>query len=72
MQNYFNRLYHILPDYFKPYNDLTSFTQYMLRFACILETEIPSETFIYISESNARIDDFVLLDILNIDRLFHS
>jgi hypothetical protein len=51
-RNSFNRLYHILSDCFQPYNDLTSFTQYILWFACTFRIEIPSGTFMYISESN--------------------
>jgi hypothetical protein len=51
-RNSFSQLYHILPDYFKSYKDLTTFTQYMLRFAFIFGTEIPSGTFMYMSESN--------------------
>jgi hypothetical protein len=51
-RNYFSRLYHILPDCFKSYRDLTSFTQYMLWFAFAFGTEIPSGTFMYMFESN--------------------
>jgi hypothetical protein len=51
-RNSFNWLYHICPDCFKPYKDLGSYTQYMLRFACIFGIEIPSGTFMYISESS--------------------
>jgi hypothetical protein len=51
-RNSFSRLYHILPDCFKPYKYLTSFIQYMLRFEFVLSTEIPLWTFMYISESN--------------------
>jgi hypothetical protein len=51
-RNSFSRLYHILPDCFKSYKDLTSFIQYMLRFAFVYGTEIQLGTFIYISESN--------------------
>jgi hypothetical protein len=51
-RNSFSRLYHILPDCFKPYRDFISFTQYMLQFAFIFDTEIPSGTFMYMSESN--------------------
>jgi hypothetical protein len=50
--NSFSQLYHILLGCFKPYKDLTSFTQYMLRFTFIFGTEISSGTFMYISESN--------------------
>jgi hypothetical protein len=51
-RNSFNRLYHILPDCFKSYRDLTSFTQYILRFVFVFGTEIPSRIFMCISESN--------------------
>jgi hypothetical protein len=51
-RNSFSRLYHILPDCFKPYKDLTSFTQYMLQFEFVFGTEIRSWTFMYMSESN--------------------
>jgi hypothetical protein len=36
----------------KPYRYLTSFTQYMLRFAFVFGTRIPSGTFMYMSKSN--------------------
>jgi hypothetical protein len=52
MRNFFGQLYHILLDYFKPYKDVISFTQYILRFAFVFGIEIPSETFMYMSESN--------------------
>jgi hypothetical protein len=51
-RNSFSRLYHILPDCFKTYKDLTSFTQYILWFAFVFSTEILSGTFMYMSESN--------------------
>jgi hypothetical protein len=83
-RNSFNRLYHIHPDCFKPYKDLASFTQYMLRFVCIFRTEIPSETFMYISESsdpykyaimtyiNCNDRYFILPEISSIRKLIHS
>jgi hypothetical protein len=51
-RNSFNQLYHIHPDCFKPYKDLTNFTQYMLWFVCTFGIEIPSGTFMFISESS--------------------
>jgi hypothetical protein len=68
--NSFNRLYHILLNCFKPYNKLTNFTQYMLRFECIFGTEIPSGTFIYISESNDLYKYAVMTSINCKDRSF--
>jgi hypothetical protein len=69
-RNSFSRLYHILPDCFKPYKDLISFTQYMLRFAFIFGTEIPLETFMYISESNDSYKYAVTTSINCKDRWF--
>jgi hypothetical protein len=63
-------LYHIRPDCFKPYKDLTSFTQYMLRFAFIFGTEIPSKTFMYMSESNDPYKYTVMISINYKDRCF--
>jgi hypothetical protein len=84
-RNSFSRLYHILPDCFKSYKDLTSFIQYMLRFAFVYGTEIQLGTFIYIypnlmthinmqsrHPSTAKIYAFILLEILDIRKLFHS
>jgi hypothetical protein len=51
-RNSFSRLYHILPNYFKPYNDLINFIQYMLRFAFEFGTEIPPGSFMYMFQSN--------------------
>jgi hypothetical protein len=51
-RNYFSWLDHILSDSFKPYNDLLSFTQYMLRLTFVFNINIPSETFMYMSESS--------------------
>jgi hypothetical protein len=51
-RNSFNRLYHILPNCFNPYMNLTSFRQYMLRLVFVFSTEILSATFMYMSESN--------------------
>jgi hypothetical protein len=62
-RNFFSRLCHILPDCFKPYKDLTSFTQYMLQFAFIFSTEITSGTFMYMSESNDRYKYAVMTSI---------
>jgi hypothetical protein len=69
-RNSFSRLYHVLPDCFKPYRDLTSFTQYILRFAIIFGTEIPSETFMYMSESNDPYKYVVTISINYKDRCF--
>jgi hypothetical protein len=69
-RNSFNRLYHILPDCFKPYKELTSFTQYMLRFAFVFGTEIPSGTFMYMSESNDPYKYAVMTSINCKDRCF--
>jgi hypothetical protein len=69
-RNFFSWLYHILPDCFKLYGDLTSFTQYMLRFAFIFGTEIPSWTFMYISESNEPYKYVVMAFINCKDRCF--
>jgi hypothetical protein len=57
-------------DYFKSYNDLTSFTQYMWRFACIFGIRIPSGTFMYISESNGPYKYAVTTSINYKDRCF--
>jgi hypothetical protein len=51
-RNSFRRLYHILLDYFKPYNDLLSLVQYMLRPTFAFNTYIPLGAFKYISESS--------------------
>jgi hypothetical protein len=69
-KNFFSRLYHILPDCFKPYRYLTSFTQYMLRFAFIFGTEIPSGTFKYMSESNDPYKYVVMTSINCKDKCF--
>ena len=52
LRNSLNRLYHIRPNCFKPYNDFCNLMQYMLRFALGFGMLIPSGTFMYISESN--------------------
>jgi hypothetical protein len=69
-RNSFSRLYHILLDCFKPYKDLISFTQYMLRFAFIFGIEILSGTFMYISESNDPYKYAVTTSINCKDRYF--
>jgi hypothetical protein len=51
-RNTFSQLYHILSDCFKPYNDLLSLTQYMLRPIFAFGTDILLGTFMYISESS--------------------
>jgi hypothetical protein len=51
-RNSFSQLYHILHNCFKSYRDLTSFTEYILWFAFIFGTEIPSGTFMYMFKSN--------------------
>jgi hypothetical protein len=63
-------LYHILPDCFKPYKDLISFTQYMLWFVFVFGIEIPSGTFMYISESNNPYKYAVTTSINCKDRCF--
>jgi hypothetical protein len=70
MRNFFSRLYHVLPDCFKPYRDLTSFIQYILRFAFVFGIEIPSETFMYMSESNDPYKYVVTISINYKDRCF--
>jgi hypothetical protein len=52
LRNSLNRLYHIRPDCFKPYNDFYNLMQYMLQFALGFGIMIPSGTFMYILESN--------------------
>jgi hypothetical protein len=69
-RNSFSWLYHILPDCFKPYKDLTSFTQYMLWFAFVFDTEIPLGTFMYITKSNDRYKYTVTTSINCKDRCF--
>jgi hypothetical protein len=69
-RNFFSRLYHILLDCFKTYKDLTSFTQYMLRFAFVFGTEIPSGTVMYMSESNDPYKYAVTTSINCKDRYF--
>jgi hypothetical protein len=69
-RNSFNRLYHIRPNCFKSYRGLTSFTQYMLRFACTFRTGIPPGTFIYISESSDTYKYAVITSINCKDRWF--
>jgi hypothetical protein len=69
-RNSFSRLYHILPDCFKPYKDLTSFTQYILWFAFVFGTEISLETFMYIFESNDPYKYAVMTSINCKDRCF--
>jgi hypothetical protein len=69
-RNFFSELYHILLDCFKPYKYLTSFTEYMLRFAFVFDTELPSRTFIYMSESNDSYKYAVTTSINYKDRCF--
>jgi hypothetical protein len=70
-RNSFSRLYHILPDCFKSYRDLTSFTQYILRFVFIFGTKIPSRIFMCISESNDPYKYMVTTSINYKDRCFY-
>jgi hypothetical protein len=51
-RNSFSRLYHILPDCFKSYNDLLSLTQYMVRPTFAFGTDILLWTFMYMYESS--------------------
>jgi hypothetical protein len=69
-RNSFSQLYHILPDCFKGYKDLTSFTQYMLQFAFIFSTEIPLGTFMYMSKSNDPYKYVVMTSMNCKDRCF--
>jgi hypothetical protein len=69
-RNSFSRLYHILPNCFKPYRDLPSFTQYMLRFALVFNTEIPQGTFMYMSKSNDPYKYTIMTSINCKDRSF--
>jgi hypothetical protein len=69
-RNSFSRLYHILLDCFKPYKDLTSFTQYILWFAFVFGTEILSGTFMYMSESNDSYKYAITTSINCKDRCF--
>jgi hypothetical protein len=74
-RNSFSRLYYILPDCFKPYNDLINFTQYMLhlnltgkvlRGVCIMSVN----TFLFLSEfSSISIASFHLFQS---ERFLHS
>jgi hypothetical protein len=70
-RNYFSLLYHILPDCFKSYKNLTSFTQYMLQFAFVFGTEIMSGTFMYMSEFNDPHKYAVTTSINCKDRCFY-
>jgi hypothetical protein len=70
LRNSLNRLYHIRPDCFKPYNDLSNLVQYMLRFALLSGTWIPSRTFMYILESSDPYKYVVTMSINCIDRRF--
>jgi hypothetical protein len=70
LRNSLNWLYHIRPDYFKPYNDFCNLTQYILRFALGFGILIPSETFMYILESNDPYKYAVTTSINCIDRQF--
>jgi hypothetical protein len=70
LRNSLNRLYHIRPDYFKPYNDFCNLMQYMLRFALLSGIRIPSGTFMYISESSDPYKYAVITSINCIDRWF--
>jgi hypothetical protein len=69
-RNSFHQLYHILPGCFKPYRDLISFTQYMLWFALEFGTEIPSGTFMYMSEYNDTYKYAITTSINCKDRCF--
>jgi hypothetical protein len=69
-RNSLSQLYHIFPDCFNPYKNLTSFTQYMLQFAFVFATEIPSGTFMYMSESNDPYKYAVMTSINCKDRYF--
>jgi hypothetical protein len=69
-RNSFSQLYHILPDCFKPYNDLLSLTHYMLRLTFAFGTDIPSETFMYMSESSDPYKYAVMTSINCKDRHF--
>jgi hypothetical protein len=69
-RNSFSRLYHILPDYFKSYNDLLSLTQYMLCPMFAFDTDIPSGTFIYMSKSSDPYKYAVTTSINYKDRCF--
>jgi hypothetical protein len=86
-RNSFSWLYHILPNYFKSYNDFWSFTQYMLREWFLFGISIPSGKYIYIyiylnlvahmdmlslHPWDAWIGLFVLPMILDIGMLYHS
>ena len=70
LRNSLNRLYHIWPDCFKPYNDFYNLTQYMLRLALEFGILIPSGTFMYILESNDPYKYAVTTSINCIDRRF--
>ena len=70
LRNSLNRLYHIRPDCFKPYNDFCNLTQYMLQFALGFGILIPSVTFMYILESNDPYKYAVTTSINCIDRQF--
>jgi hypothetical protein len=48
----FSWLYHILSDYFKPYNNLLSLTRYILHPTFVFGTDILSVIFMYMSESS--------------------
>jgi hypothetical protein len=69
-RNSFSRLYYILPDCFKPYKGLSSFTQHILRFAFIFGIEIPSGTVMYMSKSNDQYKYVVTTSINYEDRCF--
>jgi hypothetical protein len=68
--NSFSRLYHILSDYFKPYNDLLSLTQYMLWPTFAFDTDISLGTFMYMSESSDLYKYAIMTFINYKDRLF--
>ena len=70
VRNSLNQLYHIRPNYFKPYNDFYNLTQYILRFALGFGILIPSGTFMYISESNDPYKYTVTTSINCIDKRF--
>jgi hypothetical protein len=69
-RNSFSRLYHILKNHLKPYNDLLSLTQYMLRHTLVFDTDSPSETFMYMSESSYSYKYAVTTSINCKDRQF--